>query len=52
MNQENSDDDEECPELVQATNVRIPVTIITGYLGKNWAQILDKLINFVYGYEC
>lgn len=33
MNQNSSDEGEECPELVKAEIVRIPVTIITGYLG-------------------
>lgn len=33
MSKDSSDDDEECPELVKAEIVRIPVTIITGYLG-------------------
>lgn len=28
------DNDDECPELVQDDGEKIPVTIITGYLGK------------------
>lgn len=44
-----SDDDEECPELVVSTNVRIPVTIITGYLGKYKVEHLrpEKMTVFV-----
>ena len=30
-----SDSDDECPELVPASTEKIPVTIITGFLGKN-----------------
>ena len=41
-------DDEDCPQLVVgvATKKKIPVTIITGYLGKNSMQKPDSFESF------
>ena len=36
------EDDEDCPELVEADVHKIPVTIITGYLGKNQLATYSK----------
>lgn len=33
MSGESSDENDDCPQLVDCTEKRIPVTIITGFLG-------------------
>ena len=39
------EDDEECPDLVSVTPEKIPVTIITGFLGENRAIFLQGIYN-------
>jgi len=40
----NNVDDDEAPELVPVDRARVPVTIITGYLGQSILSIFNMMI--------